>query len=910
MAKVSDASPRVFISYSYDSEDHMERTLRLSDRLITEGGLDCWIDQYEQSPEEGWATWCEKQILDAIYVLVVCTPEYRRRFDRVEPAGSDHGVKWEGAIITQVIYNDGRNRKFIPVVFADSDAKSIPLVMQGYTFYNVSTEKGYTDLYRRLTNQPRVVRPTPGKIVKFPPELKSSFAADVDALRSSADLSGRPAQSATGVRPSDENVARTMGHAVSATSKRASTKAGRSTSERGHRIKLGVLQGPIEEPRTFAQLREGEAVDAISVGIYLGVSVKGAALALDRAISQGPVAIRRSLSGDISEPELVLTQLVERGVLRGELGRIFCVPDPRPDAARRVIAVVGMGLPGFLNPDHLTGVVRSLCWTLGRIGCRHLATVLIGSGGGNFGTEAAVAAWLRGLTEYVVEAAGANRRRLQRITLVAADPREVDAIHTALQLHVREHRDDVDFLPIGAAKLDALRVKAREHDRLMLEQRLKQSQAAAAPGREPFPTRLRITLERDSLHISGITETQVIQDRVSRLDPRLLEEACKDLISARGLSQQLERGQFLGRLLIPMEVWALLRNGSPIVLHLDAPSASVPWEMIVPPDAVPDAVERTSGIGDAETSLPFLGIRRAVTRQLRTNFDIAPAPPSPPRHILRVLVVADMSEEHRLPGAELEGVEVAELFASFNAAYERLTQDRVEVVQLIGPRDATRTNVLRYLLLRSFDVLHVAGHGFFDPKDPGASGWVFGRGELLTPRELSRIDSPPRFIFANTSETGVIAGPPPGASEAHVPSFAETLLASGVSNFVGAAWPMNDASARSFALTLYSGLLGLAGTGERCRPAPMIAMQEAMRRARLDTARGSERDATWGCYHHYGDPFCRFFDPERIAPSLVDGPQRPQATLEHKPATNKSRKRRTVKTVRKRGSDRGSSARR
>jgi hypothetical protein len=37
--------PKVFISYSWDSPEHMDRVLKLSDRLRDEG-IDCQIDQY------------------------------------------------------------------------------------------------------------------------------------------------------------------------------------------------------------------------------------------------------------------------------------------------------------------------------------------------------------------------------------------------------------------------------------------------------------------------------------------------------------------------------------------------------------------------------------------------------------------------------------------------------------------------------------------------------------------------------------------------------------------------------------------------------------------------------------------------------------------------------------------------
>jgi hypothetical protein len=48
---VSDA-PKVFISYSHDSQEHKDRILALANRLRA-GGIDCNIDQYEESPAEG-----------------------------------------------------------------------------------------------------------------------------------------------------------------------------------------------------------------------------------------------------------------------------------------------------------------------------------------------------------------------------------------------------------------------------------------------------------------------------------------------------------------------------------------------------------------------------------------------------------------------------------------------------------------------------------------------------------------------------------------------------------------------------------------------------------------------------------------------------------------------------------------
>jgi hypothetical protein len=161
-------SPKVFISYTHDSEAHKDRVYELSDRLRAEG-VDCHIDQYENSPPEGWARWMHNQIQDADYVLVVCTEVYKRRFEGKEVVGKGAGAKWEGAIITQHLYeSEGRNLKFIPVALSEEDVAYIPLELRQGTRYVLDTEEGYNDLYYRLTDQRRRVKRELGQLRALP----------------------------------------------------------------------------------------------------------------------------------------------------------------------------------------------------------------------------------------------------------------------------------------------------------------------------------------------------------------------------------------------------------------------------------------------------------------------------------------------------------------------------------------------------------------------------------------------------------------------------------------------------------------------------------------------------------------------------------------------------------------------
>jgi len=166
--------PPVFISYSHDSPAHRDSILALSDRLRA-GGVDCRIDQYEESPPEGWPRWCDRQVEESEFVLVVCTETYLRRFKGEEVPQVGRGVTWEGHIITQELYNaQGLNTKFIPVTLSKDDGGFVPITLQSATEYRLP--EGYDLLYRRLTSQPRVTMPELGKVKPMPTlERKQNF---------------------------------------------------------------------------------------------------------------------------------------------------------------------------------------------------------------------------------------------------------------------------------------------------------------------------------------------------------------------------------------------------------------------------------------------------------------------------------------------------------------------------------------------------------------------------------------------------------------------------------------------------------------------------------------------------------------------------------------------------------------
>ncbi len=193
---------KVFISYSHDSPDHADKVLAQSDRLIGDG-VDCILDQYEESPLEGWPRWMDTNIKKADFVLMICTETYYKRVMGEEEPGKGRGVRWEGNLIYQHFYDsDTMNRKFIPVLFESSKPEYIPVPLRGSTHYWVDREEQYRDLYRRLTGQIKTPKPKLGKIKKLPPRQRKQdfFAQQVTLAKlptTGKELFGREKELAT-----------------------------------------------------------------------------------------------------------------------------------------------------------------------------------------------------------------------------------------------------------------------------------------------------------------------------------------------------------------------------------------------------------------------------------------------------------------------------------------------------------------------------------------------------------------------------------------------------------------------------------------------------------------------------------------------------------------------------------------
>lgn len=144
-------APKVFISYSHDSEAHRRRVLELSQRLRADD-VEVQIDALVVgAPPEGWERWASKQLAAADTILLVCTEDYYRHFWGHEASEAPAADKaWAGAITTKADFEHLADKRFVPVLFHASDWRFIPEPLGVYNYYLTTSTPAYRALSASL----------------------------------------------------------------------------------------------------------------------------------------------------------------------------------------------------------------------------------------------------------------------------------------------------------------------------------------------------------------------------------------------------------------------------------------------------------------------------------------------------------------------------------------------------------------------------------------------------------------------------------------------------------------------------------------------------------------------------------------------------------------------------------------
>ncbi|EMB9641025.1 TPA: toll/interleukin-1 receptor domain-containing protein [Enterobacter cloacae] len=148
--------PKVFVSYSHDSQEHKKWVLELSTRLRN-NGVDAILDQWDLKPGDDLPCFMEKGLSSADRVLMICTEKY------VDKANSGAGgVGYEKMIVTADLLKTIDSNKIIPLIRQHGTHK-VPNFLRSKLFLDFSLqdefEFSFDELVRTLHNAPLFEKP-------------------------------------------------------------------------------------------------------------------------------------------------------------------------------------------------------------------------------------------------------------------------------------------------------------------------------------------------------------------------------------------------------------------------------------------------------------------------------------------------------------------------------------------------------------------------------------------------------------------------------------------------------------------------------------------------------------------------------------------------------------------------------
>ncbi|WP_018681508.1 SEFIR domain-containing protein [Actinokineospora enzanensis] len=157
--------PRVFITYAQESAAHTEQVLAFATYLHASIGLEVELDQWADGHRIDWSLWAGDHLREADFVLVIASPQYKRRAEGRAPWNVGNGAQYEAARIRDQLTRNlhAGTRRFLPVILPGGSVEDIPDFLNAYstTRYHIDsfTEIGVSGLISAITGKPLNPRP-------------------------------------------------------------------------------------------------------------------------------------------------------------------------------------------------------------------------------------------------------------------------------------------------------------------------------------------------------------------------------------------------------------------------------------------------------------------------------------------------------------------------------------------------------------------------------------------------------------------------------------------------------------------------------------------------------------------------------------------------------------------------------
>ena len=555
---------------------------------------------------------------------------------------------------------------------------------------------------------------------------------------------------------------------------------------RQHQLDMTLAHGSIADVNA----------EAIILGIYQGVAPSGAAQALDVA-----------LGGEIS-------RVVSRRLFSADTGEVFILPVSRRRLMADFVVFVGLGFYDEFSNEVLELACQNTARILLAAQITDFATVMIGSASAA-SMNGSLRSMMRGYAQGMAD--DSHSQKIRSVTVVEYDETRFQQMTRAVvELAVSDVLDGVE-ITIETLTLEPSFPTAISRS------------VIAEGGPEPFYLIVRqeaieggnYSLQA-SLLTSGGKATVVSENKVYEV--AALDKLLQNISQSLQDKSLKKLGNDIAELVLPAPVRALLQELSdearPIVVLHDSEASKIPWETL----RIDDYAPALSG---------------GLSRQFMTDMPIAKwLEARTQAENLKILLIVDPTSD--LPGAFKEGQRIKALLES---------NPHIEITEVLR-EEATWARLEDEFRSGEYDIVHYAGHAFFDPVQRSRSGLLCSDKRVLSGEDLAGIGNLPTLVFFNACEAGRIRGGAASASSSMAPkeggerilrnvSLSEAFLRGGVSNYIGTFWPVGDLAAEKFADKFYTQLLEGRALGE------------ALNSGRAAVAEAGSAD--WADYMHYGD---------------------------------------------------------
>jgi pimeloyl-ACP methyl ester carboxylesterase len=539
-----------------------------------------------------------------------------------------------------------------------------------------------------------------------------------------------------------------------------------------------IVIGRRRQRRVEIRLAHGSVIQVKSrayvIGLFQDVQPAGASLAIDAAMAGA------------------ITDFTQRRMMSNAVGEIFLLPRGRTDLRAEFVVFTGLGAFDRFDVQVVETVAENLARSAVHTNLEEFATVLFGANAG-ISLEDGVRAYLRGFLRGLIDIDAAQNFRA--LTVCEIDDHRYEALKWVLyRLSSTRLFEDVEVilseieLPPMALEIPVISRGGALGSVATIYLQVRTEQLAKKGLR--FCSAV-LTSGAKATVISG--EAEVAETKLNDHLALIEDETFKHDVLPKF-------GSELAQMILPPDVIAAVKGSAAqhlVIVH-DAEASRIPWETIHFDGHAP-ALE--GGV-----SRRYIAANMSVAKWLEQRKQTSE---------LNLLLVVNPTSD--LPGAEREGQRIEQL-CSQNAQVQLKKLYRAE---------ATTAALLQEFRSGKYDVLHYAGHAFFNPAHPARSGLRSSDG-IVAGADLAGLATLPSLVFFNACESArvrkVVEKTKFTTRSVHERiersvGLAEAFLRGGVANYLGTYWPVGDTAADTFARVFYTAVLKGAWLGQAVQDA-------------------------------------------------------------------------------------------